>query len=76
MPHIGWKQNETPWRRLNGAAYGLGKSCVKPWLSKLDPTLLVLAVGNRVRDGDVVTRTDPALGMDMIGMVTAIVEPG
>ncbi len=73
VPHVRRKQHQTPHHRLNGLSNA--KPRIEIGLAEFDPALFCFFVLHRVGQGDIITGTDPAAGMDMIDVIAAIRQP-
>src|SRR6185503_17226927 len=75
VPHIRREKNKPSRHRLNRAAYGALHGSFEGRFSEFDPALLGRRITDGVRNRHIVAGTDPALGVDMIGVEAAITKP-
>jgi len=72
VPHIGWEQDQASGSRLDGAADGVFQADIQGRFAEFDPALAARLVFDCLGQGDIITGTDPAFRMDMIGVKSKI----
>lgn len=73
VPHIGGKQKQPPYSRLNGTPHG--QPDVEGRFPKFNPTLVSSLIINRLWQVYIVAGTDPAARMQMVYVVATIAKP-
>src|SRR5690349_7021196 len=74
MPGIRRKQHQPSYPRLHGTAHRIVEADIETGFAELDPTLPGGEVVNRLRHSDIESRTDPALGVQMIDVKSPVFQ--